>query len=499
MSVSRPRSISMSSAGRSSQNKRRPSFLNDKGEVRLVENGFDLTPLPLLVDEAPPDEEAVVVEREAETTTQNDDEEETGTLWSSSYYSESGSDSDDEEKVVVPPVVTLLTESPTETLLCIRGRCVASDAKEVKSVEQANVAYEASLDLKKNNPDKYVTRHAQTLNAPLKDRGSVTAPPSSSSAGTQATSYDIQDCIAQAVAEEEAELASRRPGTASKQQRINRNVYQQTSKVVAASKASPDFLLDVSEDRVESKAEKIKPSVREVPIQRAIQGPERALLKEKFSRNMRGVSMGFSCAAMERCVQQNLYHERQMNYRAFAERPSVQQELDEAVEDVEASIPERGASVEALWSWEAPMTKNRRVTCMGWNRHREDVLAVGYNSRGPQDGGLVLFWSLRNPGYPERVASLEAGCASLAFSEKNPHLLAVGLVDGAVYIYDVRQKTLQPTPVFDSRSLKNAHAEPVWSVAWSTRARTRARCWSRPRRMVGCWNGLYPRVSRRRV
>ena len=61
---------------------------------------------------------------------------------------------------------------------------------------------------------------------------------------------------------------------------------------------------------------------------------------------------------------------------------------------------------------------------------------------------------------------MEAGCASLAFSEKNPHLLAVGLVDGAVYIYDVRQKTLQPTPVFDSRSLKNAHAEPVWSAAW---------------------------------
>ena len=38
-------------------------------------------------------------------------------------------------------------------------------------MEQANSNYEASLDLKKNNPDKYVTRHAQTLNAPLKDRG----------------------------------------------------------------------------------------------------------------------------------------------------------------------------------------------------------------------------------------------------------------------------------------------------------------------------------------
>ena len=52
---------------------------------------------------------------------------------------------------------------------------------------------------------------------------------------------------------------------------------------------------------------------------------------------------------------------------------------------------------------------------MAWNKHREDVLAVGYNSRGPQDGGLVLFWSLRNPGYPERVASLEAGCAHYFF------------------------------------------------------------------------------------
>ena len=91
------------------------------------------------------------------------------------------------------------------------------------------------------------------------------------------------------------------------------------------------------------------------------------------------------------------------------------------------------------------MTKNRRVTCMAWNKHREDVLAVGYNGvvidgSLPQDGGLVLFWSLRNPGYPERVASLESGCSSIAFSEKNPHLLAVGLMDGAVYVYDVRQK-----------------------------------------------------------
>ena len=52
----------------------------------------------------------------------------------------------------------------------------------------------------------------------------------------------------------------------------------------------------------------------------------------------------------------------------------------------------------------------------------------------------MLFWSLRNQAIRRRVASLEAGCSSLAFSAKNPHLLAVGLMDGAVYIWTCAKK-----------------------------------------------------------
>ena len=89
----------------------------------------------------------------------------------------------------------------------------------------------------------------------------------------------------------------------------------------------------------------------------------------------------------------------------------MQQELDEAVEDVDVEPTERVRLSKRCELAEQPLTKHRRVTCMAWNTHREDVLAVGYNGvvidgSLPQDGGLVLFWSLRNPGYPDicRVA-----------------------------------------------------------------------------------------------
>jgi len=454
----------MGSTGKKSQTSKRPSFLNDKGEVRLVENGFDLTPLPLLVDEAPAEESEP--EAEAEATAGESADDRTEYTESSYYYSESETDVEDVVKVIPPPVITRLEESPTETLLHIVGRCVAvDDASDtgVKCVERRNAAYEAMCDARTSNPDKFVDRHAQTLNAPLKDRASVTAPPSSSTSGCQASVADIYDSTKKARDEEEAELALRRPGTASKAASVNKNVYRNTLKVVNASKASPDFFLDTSEDRPNTREHSVQVAVREVPPPRDLSAPEKALFRERSSKTMTGEPLAFSCAAMERCVQQNLFHERQMNYRSFSAMvpATVERASAEELEPVQ-----KGAAIETLWQWQAPMAKGRRVTCMAWNTHREDVLVVGYGGTADGDGGLVLFWSLRNPGYPERVASLPSGCTSISFSATNPHLLAVGSHDGAVSIYDVRQETLTPTPVFDSRSLNNAHAEPVWTCAW---------------------------------
>ena len=75
------------------------------------------------------------------------------------------------EKVVVPPVVTLLTESPTETLLCIRGRCVAVDAKEVKQWSRPMWRTKRRW-IEKEQPGQ--VRHETRADAQctLKDRGS---------------------------------------------------------------------------------------------------------------------------------------------------------------------------------------------------------------------------------------------------------------------------------------------------------------------------------------
>ena len=46
--------------------------------------------------------------------------------------------------------------------------------------------------------------------------------------------------------------------------------------------------------------------------------------------------------------------------------------------------------------------------------------------------------------YPERVFHCKSSVTALDFSSGNPNLLAVGLYDGTVYIYNVRNDLDQP-------------------------------------------------------
>jgi hypothetical protein len=56
---------------------------------------------------------------------------------------------------------------------------------------------------------------------------------------------------------------------------------------------------------------------------------------------------------------------------------------------------------------------------------------------GASGGGLVLFWSLKNPHWPQKIFRTRHGVASMDFCADRPNLLAVGLYDGTVAIYDV--------------------------------------------------------------
>lgn len=59
-----------------------------------------------------------------------------------------------------------------------------------------------------------------------------------------------------------------------------------------------------------------------------------------------------------------------------------------------------------------------------------------------------------------------AGVTSLDFSQRNPHMLGVGMHDGTIAVYDVRSR--QEAPVLASTAETGKHADPVWKVGHVT-------------------------------
>jgi dynein intermediate chain 4, axonemal len=122
----------------------------------------------------------------------------------------------------------------------------------------------------------------------------------------------------------------------------------------------------------------------------------------------------------------------------------------------------------------------RAVTAMAWNAVNTDLLAVGYGKLDSfvddyrpgvavdeeLSGGLVLFWSLRNPDYPEKILRTPYPVTALEFSKLSPMILAVGLMNGDVSVYDVKREYNWTKPIESSANINVGHADPVWQVKW---------------------------------
>jgi WD40 repeat protein len=109
------------------------------------------------------------------------------------------------------------------------------------------------------------------------------------------------------------------------------------------------------------------------------------------------------------------------------------------------------------------------------NRHNQDLLAVSYGDTAPVPnitGGLVLFWSLKNPTYPERVIRTRTGVTALHFSAAHPNMVSAGTHDGSVMIWDLRRPSNQPVLTSGSSvSTHNdqKHTDIVWETKWVDR------------------------------
>uniref|UniRef100_A0A8C3DX98 Dynein axonemal intermediate chain 4 n=1 Tax=Corvus moneduloides TaxID=1196302 RepID=A0A8C3DX98_CORMO len=187
---------------------------------------------------------------------------------------------------------------------------------------------------------------------------------------------------------------------------------------------------------------------------------------------------------MERILMENIFQPKLAVYRQIPVLIEGEEEEDEeekkdekkqeetsfkssALSDVNQSPAEAAApSLEQLWSYRCDLTSGHSVSSMAWNKVNPDLLAVGYREFVSQDqkGGLACCWSLKNPMWPERIFRCEHGVTAVDFSLASPNLLAVGMANGHVAIYDVRSRNA--AALLDSSASLNKHTGPVWQLRW---------------------------------
>lgn len=108
-------------------------------------------------------------------------------------------------------------------------------------------------------------------------------------------------------------------------------------------------------------------------------------------------------------------------------------------EDPSAEAAEEGApAMHHLWDFQCALTEGRNVSCLAANHLHQELLAVGYGQYDfdSQQGGLVAFWSLKNPRWPDWVFHAPCGVTALAFSKLQPSLLAVRVLPRAIETVD---------------------------------------------------------------
>ena len=61
--------------------------------------------------------------------------------------------------------------------------------------------------------------------------------------------------------------------------------------------------------------------------------------------------------------------------------------------------------LEFLFKYSCDLTTNRTVSSSHWNPINKDLLAISYGEYDLQanNDGYLMFWTLKNPRYPERI------------------------------------------------------------------------------------------------
>jgi hypothetical protein len=80
----------------------------------------------------------------------------------------------------------------------------------------------------------------------------------------------------------------------------------------------------------------------------------------------------------------------------------------------------------------------------------------------PYKSGLMCVFTLKNPSYPEHLVFAESEVLSVDIHHLNSSLVALGLLDGNIEVYDLTKSCAKPQ--YCSSSVNNKHAAAVWQV-----------------------------------
>ena len=196
---------------------------------------------------------------------------------------------------------------------------------------------------------------------------------------------------------------------------------------------------------------------------------------------------------IERLLTQSKYHEQQVLYQdyppvdiakkvgddeeegdnqdmmmgGFAEKKKVEEKKEEEV-DTGAEDGDK-VTLSHLFKFRCIDTDDRQVSCMDINSANPDLIAVGYGEFDidctkiqENKGGIIAFWTLKNPTYPEKIIKTDHSITCCQFSKRNPHWIAVGDSQGNISIYNIRSDDL--TPIASSKDHDDKHTDIIWEL-----------------------------------
>ncbi|KAL0211997.1 hypothetical protein RCL1_005623 [Eukaryota sp. TZLM3-RCL] len=165
-----------------------------------------------------------------------------------------------------------------------------------------------------------------------------------------------------------------------------------------------------------------------------------------------------------------------------AERMVLQNHFSEVFHDLfyfdhraDASNPNEGSLLPLFklnpfskYTPDLPKSKSlRTVTAISFNPFYPDLVAISLGSLdfSLQGGGCVVLFSLKSPSFPLSLYRIDSGVLCLSWNRAQPTLLAAGMYNGSIGVFDCSTPTSIKL-IRRSTASMGKHSDPCWSVDW---------------------------------